>query len=547
MCPLWLGATGRRPAVEALRAPGGGRVPLSLPGDIGAFDHGVPRDGWIAVQIEQQVIALVDGAWFRPVSLGRSWRITPAADPELLIVTRDYADGPERLLKVEIVASAGKVVSSAVTPWVNVAGQLLTGDIVSAQGLISTDGDLRSAPWTGEPQAVLAGRYVVTAEQGLVRMYDTQHGTEIICELPEDAFLLQGVHDSGAANVAFKQWREPWVLIASAECGLRVFELGFPQHSAAWLDSDHVLLIGDQRHAVLDIGSGERSTIEGIPVDAHPRVDATGRFAFEQVEAAQRPRFTGPITPELRERMLAEDRLRMAEAAKAAQLPADVIDRSVPAIRIRSCIAPARVPVGASRFGGRPDLPDGYAWPTHRGEPMAFLAQLRCDELHAAVPDSDVPATGLLIVFVAVEHNDGQVICLDSGGHLAVVPTNRLKRRDWPANLSPDARYAASLAVPEPMLSPPDRYDLTDEIFDEAVERFLDAIRATGPLHQLLGHPSTVQKPYISEDRRQLLRLDSDSLNGTLFGDGGSLQITIPSDARFEDALAGSEVTIDTT
>jgi hypothetical protein len=46
---------------------------------------------------------------------------------------------------------------------------------------------------------------------------------------------------------------------------------------------------------------------------------------------------------------------------------------------------------------------------------------------------------------------------------------------------------------------------------------------------------------------RQLLRLDSDSLNRTLYGDGGSLQITIPSDAPFTDALAHPEISIDST
>lgn len=41
----------------------------------------------------------------------------------------------------------------------------------------------------------------------------------------------------------------------------------------------------------------------------------------------------------------------------------------------------AALPIGASRFGGVPDLPPGVEWPERDGVPMEFLAQLRLADL----------------------------------------------------------------------------------------------------------------------------------------------------------------------
>ncbi|HXD64522.1 MAG TPA: hypothetical protein VNV17_07900, partial [Solirubrobacteraceae bacterium] len=99
----------------------------------------------------------------------------------------------------------------------------------------------------------------------------------------------------------------------------------------------------------------------------------------------------------------------------------------------------------------------------------------------------------------------------------------------------------------EPMLSPPNRHALSDDMFEAEVQRFLDAVRPPGALHQFLGHFSTAQDPMGGGTYRHLLRLDSDPLNGTLYGDGGSLQVTVPGDLPLRDALAAAELTIDST
>lgn len=61
----------------------------------------------------------------------------------------------------------------------------------------------------------------------------------------------------------------------------------------------------------------------------------------------------------------------------------------------------ARAPaLGASRFGGWPDLPAGTEWPRWHGRPMAFVGQIDLAAAHAAQPGLRLPASGRLSFFV---------------------------------------------------------------------------------------------------------------------------------------------------
>ena len=51
---------------------------------------------------------------------------------------------------------------------------------------------------------------------------------------------------------------------------------------------------------------------------------------------------------------------------------------------------------GASCFGGLPMLPPDYAWPSFEEEPLLFLSQVNCTDLHAAIGDNPFPEHGLL-------------------------------------------------------------------------------------------------------------------------------------------------------
>ena len=63
---------------------------------------------------------------------------------------------------------------------------------------------------------------------------------------------------------------------------------------------------------------------------------------------------------------------------------------------------------GASRFGGQPDVPPDFVWPTYEGEnyenitknrPLSFLVQLNCEELARYDTEHLLPNHGLLSFF----------------------------------------------------------------------------------------------------------------------------------------------------
>ncbi|MBK9035495.1 MAG: DUF1963 domain-containing protein [Myxococcales bacterium] len=95
-----------------------------------------------------------------------------------------------------------------------------------------------------------------------------------------------------------------------------------------------------------------------------------------------------------------------AEAdADAAEADADAAEADRVAV---FDAAMAALPLGASRFGGIPDLPPGAAWPERDGVPMEFIAQFRLDELAGLDPQGRLPAGGALLFFYNAqwEHSD---------------------------------------------------------------------------------------------------------------------------------------------
>jgi uncharacterized protein YwqG len=71
------------------------------------------------------------------------------------------------------------------------------------------------------------------------------------------------------------------------------------------------------------------------------------------------------------------------------------------------------LPLGASKFGGCPDLPRGFQWYYFKGEspftdeikerPLSFLAQINCDEVKKYDLDNRLPSTGMLYFFYELE------------------------------------------------------------------------------------------------------------------------------------------------
>jgi hypothetical protein len=71
-----------------------------------------------------------------------------------------------------------------------------------------------------------------------------------------------------------------------------------------------------------------------------------------------------------------------------------------PAIGISSIPAPANsIPIGASKFGGAPDLPAGVPWPSENGIPFHLIAQINLAEIAPFDLENRLPDHGLLSFF----------------------------------------------------------------------------------------------------------------------------------------------------
>lgn len=556
MSSAWLGAASGRPAVELLvtGVGSGERLPIPLGVDDSyAFDDGLARIGWVAVLVGYQLVALTDGNLLRPVRLPDAWSVEPAADPRLALVSRYYGRSREagEPQTIELLDSTGRTLASLLDPGWGLVGELRTGLVVTRDALVAWDGTRHPLPRAGTPEAVIAGRCVVMVDGSLVNVVDTENSREATCSLPEAfSHLSSPSYDSTASSVAFHLWHRDalrlWnaseVLVATKTGPPRVFQVDFEPHSLVWLDHERLLIVGEGAHCVLETDGGRQSEIAGLPRSACPRIDVSRRFDPEQLRSALRPPWKGAIPDAVRNDLMKQSRERIRTAAIATGLSVDsVLTAASEAVRLRSCLAPKRISVGESHFGGVPDLPRGRSWPTSDGVPMAFLVQVRCDELSAALPERGLPTAGSLVVFAAIDEEALSPVDV----HVEVLPPGELRRQSWPRALPKELRYRPSLAVAEPMLSVPDWPALQEIAPVDEGDRFVTMTRLSGPAHQVLGNPRTVQGHPPPRGFQLLLQLDSDALIGATFGDGGSLLIWYRAGAAVTGVIEGCVVEMD--
>ena len=86
--------------------------------------------------------------------------------------------------------------------------------------------------------------------------------------------------------------------------------------------------------------------------------------------------------------------------SRVAELEEHLIPLLEPSIRIGvMSVRGDSLPIGASRFGGLPDVPDNFAWPIFADRPMALIAQLNLAELAPFHEGSLLPRIGSLLFF----------------------------------------------------------------------------------------------------------------------------------------------------
>ncbi len=221
-----------------------------------------------------------------------------------------------------------------------------------------------------------------------------------------------------------------------------------------------------------------------------------------------------------------------------------------------------KIPVGATKIGGRPDLPAATEWPVYTdGKPLAFLAQINLTEIaNLGTPIKGLPTDGLLSVFSVwgrMEEGAGDPDVPAEGwqeqaGWTAILhtpPQATLERRKTPRGVNSFKAAAVestpTLSLPRHRAEPPlaalgltdDEYERFDRLQSDyhslQMKHWLKSSNA-GTSHHLLGGYAIFQQEFplevLEKGLAMLLQIGSDANTAMCWGDEGEL--TFYADAK---------------
>lgn len=255
--------------------------------------------------------------------------------------------------------------------------------------------------------------------------------------------------------------------------------------------------------------------------------------------------------------------LNAIHTAGLARLTPHLTPLMADSIRIQTqSVAESALSLGASRIGGRPDLPDTLAWPQWNSLPMSFIAQFALSEVSPYDTSRLLPSSGGLYFFydAAQETYGGNANERDAWKVLYnSSPATVLRRREFPPALPATSRFAACALTFNVESTLPQRPEvLTDNLdWTDAEQRLYAEFMAahypdrTPTHHRLLGHSDDLQddmhlqaqlaahglnpeqgdtSPELEPGARDwllLLQLDSDHNAGMRWGSAGMLYFWI--------------------
>jgi uncharacterized protein YwqG len=232
-----------------------------------------------------------------------------------------------------------------------------------------------------------------------------------------------------------------------------------------------------------------------------------------------------------------------------------------PAVRLRLSRAEEdSFAIGATRFGGSPDLPAGFAWPMREGRPLTFIGQVECAPVReliepASRPEAELlPRDGLLSFFYdALAQPWGLEIAHRGSSAIVYSPSDvQLRRVARPQHEPPEdadlygpAELNACAARLEAVLTWPGWETLAVEGL--GIEGFVYSdimCEAEPPLrgaqHQLLGWPRELQGEMQTECAERWAGLGPSAIDDPFTGEQTAPE---PADiaARREAARAEAE------
>ncbi|MBN8657932.1 MAG: DUF1963 domain-containing protein [Anaerolineae bacterium] len=161
------------------------------------------------------------------------------------------------------------------------------------------------------------------------------------------------------------------------------------------------------------------------------------------------------------------------------------------------------IPVGASKVGGYPDLPNGHLYPTWKNEPLSFLAQINLADISEFDAASALPSSGVLSFFYSAIQETWGFDPKDKGSwqvYYFVNPKDLL-RVETPNDLSDEGLYSPCLlSFFEELTIPPWESILIEELGlnREEMDSYIILVEGItsdggGLVNRILGYPEQIQ------------------------------------------------------
>lgn len=175
--------------------------------------------------------------------------------------------------------------------------------------------------------------------------------------------------------------------------------------------------------------------------------------------------------------------------------------------------------LGATRFGGQPDVPPDFVWPTFEGEsydhvvknrPLTFLAQFNCEEMAQFDIEHLLPDHGLLSFFYEMDTQCWGFDPKDKGCARVYwfEDISTISAADFPADMEEDFKFPMVMIKPSrktSYLSWPDFTDVfpddvDDDAFNVAWEELIgEDADEPEECSKLLGWPDVIQNSMFDE------------------------------------------------
>ena len=141
-----------------------------------------------------------------------------------------------------------------------------------------------------------------------------------------------------------------------------------------------------------------------------------------------------------------DEALRAIRAAGLSRVADDLRGLMLESIRLKTrAVDEKTMSLGATKVGGHPDLPPGVAWPSWKGTPQAFVAQVNLSEVRPHDVNKALPPSGILYFFYDALQRVFGSEPTDRGGWKVIYQgdLSKLAQQSAPSGLPSQAQFRA--------------------------------------------------------------------------------------------------------